>query len=84
MPTPKEPVFPQLQAIIASTLDTRASAVALDAQLRDDLGADSLDLIELSIALEEKFLPKRNIPMADLDSFRTVGDVVAYIEKNAA
>lgn len=84
MTTSKESLFPQLQAVIARTLDTRPSVIELDAQLYDDLGADSLDLIELSIALEEKFLPRQNIPTADLGSFQTVGDVLAYIEKNAA
>lgn len=83
MTTLKESRFPELQVIIARTLDTRPSVIELDAELHE-LGADSLDLIELSIALEEKFLPKQTIPMADLGAFRTVGDVLAYIEKNAA
>ncbi|WP_300792806.1 MULTISPECIES: acyl carrier protein, partial [Helicobacter] len=48
----------------------------------DDLGADSLDVVELVMALEEKF--EIEIPDEEAEKIQTVGDVVAYIEKSKA
>ena len=51
----------------------------LDTSFKDDLGADSLDLFEMVMALEEEF--SKEIPTEDLEKIATIGDVVAYLEK---
>lgn len=68
--------------IIGNVLDG-AHDPAPGASLRDDLGADSIDLLELVMAIEEDF----EIEIDDLgviDAWKTVGDVVAYVEKATA
>ena len=56
------------------------SAVTMEASFLDDLGADSLDIVELVMALEEEF--DIEIPDADAEKVVTVGDVVDYIKEN--
>ena len=55
------------------------SGLTKESKFVDDLGADSLDVVELVMALEEKF--EIEIPDEDAENIATVGDVVAYIEK---
>ena len=55
--------------------------VTTEASFVDDLGADSLDTVELVMAFEEEFTI--DIPDEDAEQMRTVGDAVAYIEKNS-
>jgi acyl carrier protein len=55
--------------------------VTPEASFVDDLGADSLDTVELVMAFEEEFTI--DIPDEDAEQMRTVGDAISYIEKNA-
>ena len=75
-----EEVFEKIKAIIVEQLGVSETAVTMDASFIDDLGADSLDIVELVMALEEEF--DIEIPDADAEKVVTVGDVVEYIKEN--
>ena len=76
-----EEVLEKVKGIIVEQLGTADSAVSMEASFIDDLGADSLDIVELIMALEEEF--DIEIPDADAEKVVTVGDVVEYIKENA-
>ena len=73
--------FERVQKIICEQLEIDSHLVTEDASISGDLGADSLDLIDLSMSIEEEF----NLEVHDdvLDHVRTVGDIVKFIEDNA-
>ena len=73
-----EEVFEKVKAIIVEQLGAAEASVTLEASFIDDLGADSLDIVELIMALEEEF--DTEIPDADAEKIVTVGDVVDYIK----
>ena len=75
-----EEVFEKVKGIIVEQLGVADTAVTLEASFIDDLGADSLDIVELVMALEEEF--DIEIPDADAQKVVTVGDVVGYIKEN--
>ena len=75
-----EEVFEKVKAIIVEQLGVAETAVDMDASFIDDLGADSLDIVELVMALEEEF--DLEIPDSDAEKVVTVGDVVDYIKEN--
>jgi acyl carrier protein len=66
--------------VVVEQLNADADAVKAESKFVEDLGADSLDVVELVMALEEKF--DIEIPDADAESIATVGDAVKYIEDN--
>ena len=72
--------FEKVKEIIVDTLSCDEEKVALEASLTEDLGADSLDAVELNMALEEAF--EISIPDEELANFKTVQDIVTYIENN--
>jgi acyl carrier protein len=75
-------VFEQLKKIIVEELGLEENEVTLDASFAEDLNADSLDLIELITAVEEKFsTPERKleIPDEDAENLKTVQDAVDYL-----
>jgi acyl carrier protein len=78
----REEVFDQVKEILVERLEVEESDVAIDASLRDDLKADSLDQVELIMDIEERFGIK--IPDEDAQSLGTVGDAVDYIVEHAA
>jgi len=71
-------VFDQVRDIVVDTLNCDAEDVTLDASLSEDLNADSLDAVELNMALEEAF--DIAIPDEDLMKMKTIRDIVEYIE----
>ena len=73
-----EEVFDKVKEIIVEQLGVAENAVTEEASFIDDLGADSLDIVELIMALEEEF--DMEIPDADAEKVVTVGDVVDYIK----
>ncbi len=75
-----EEVFEKVKAIIVEQLGVAEASVTMDSSFIDDLGADSLDIVELIMALEEEF--DIEIPDADAEKVVTVGDVVEYIKEN--
>lgn len=75
-----EEIFEKVKAIIVDQLGVVDSNVTKEASFIDDLGADSLDIVELIMALEEEF--DMEIPDADAEKIVVVNDVVEYIKDN--
>ena len=75
-----EEILEKVKGIIVEQLGVSESSVTLEASFIDDLGADSLDIVELVMALEEEF--NIEIPDADAEKVVTVEDVVNYIKEN--
>ncbi len=73
-------VFERVKGIIVEQLGVAEASVTMEASFIDDLGADSLDIVELVMALEEEF--DIEIPDADAEKVTSVGDVVEYIKEN--
>lgn len=71
------PVFDKVKSIIVSQLGVEEAEVTMEASFIDDLGADSLDIVELVMAFEEEF--DIEIPDEDAEKIRIVGDAVNYI-----
>lgn len=74
-------VFEKVRDIIVEQLNVEADEVTMEASFIDTFGADSLDLVELMIAMEEEF--EMTIPEEDIDKISTVGNVVEYIEAHS-
>lgn len=72
--------FEKVRDIIVETINCSEEIVTLEAKLKDDLDADSLDAVELNMALEEAF--EITIADEDLASFVTVKDIVDYIDNH--
>ena len=64
--------------LIVEQLDADSNSISLEDSFMDDLGADSLDTVELIMAFEEEF--DIEIPDEDAENIRTVGDVIKYLE----
>ena len=73
-------VFERVKKIVVDNLDVEADKVAESASFIDDLGADSLDLVELVMAFEEEF--NIEIPDEVQENIRTVGDAVKHINEH--
>ncbi|MTI79845.1 MAG: acyl carrier protein [Firmicutes bacterium] len=72
--------FEKAKEIIIDQLGVEDEQVTLNSSFVDDLGADSLDIVELVMALEEEF--DMQIPDEEAEKIRTVGDTVKYINEN--
>ena len=73
-------MFDKLKEIIADKLSVNEDEITMESTFIDDLGADSLDIVELIMALEEEL--EMEIPDEDAEGFKTVGDVVEYITEH--
>jgi acyl carrier protein len=73
-------IFEKVQEKVAEQLGVDADEVTLESSFIDDLGADSLDIVELLMALEEEF--DIEIPDEEAEKLSTVSDVVDYIKNN--
>ena len=71
----------KVKEIIAKELEVDAKQLAPEAKFIEDLGADSLDIVELVMALEEEF--GLDIPDEDADKLKTVGDAMKYLQEHA-
>jgi acyl carrier protein len=78
----QEEVFNKVKDIVVENLNVPETAVTMEASFIDDLGADSLDVVELIMSLEEGF--DIEIPDSDAEKVVTVGDVVDYIKDHVA
>ncbi|MGI6703147.1 MAG: acyl carrier protein [Clostridia bacterium] len=74
-------ILEKVREIIADQLGVDEEDIVSDARFLEDLGADSLDLVELIMALEEEF--DLEIPDEDAEKISTVGDAVEYIKVNS-
>ena len=70
----------KIKEMVAESLGVDAGTITEETSFKDDLGADSLDLFELVMALEEEY--DVEIPTEDLGQIATVGDVISYIESH--
>ncbi len=73
-------VFEKVRAIICDQLEMEEDAVTMESVLLEDLGADSIDLADLVMTLEDEF--DLEISDEELESIRTVADIVKFIEEN--
>jgi len=71
----------RVKEIIAKELEVEVKQLTPDAKFIEDLGADSLDIVELVMALEEEF--GMDIPDEDADKLKTVGDAMEYLKQHA-
>ncbi len=71
-------MFERIQEIIADKLSIDVESITMEASFIDDLNADSLDIVELIMALEDEL--DMEIPDEDVENFKTVGDVVNYVK----
>lgn len=74
-------IFNKLKALIAEQLGVDEDTITLEATFVDDLGVDSLDLVELSMALEDEF-GIEEMAEEDMANIKTVGDLVEYLGKH--
>ncbi len=74
-----EAILEEVKTLVAEQLDVDRNTITPNSSFEDDLRADSLTLVELLMAIEEKF-DLDDIPEEDADGIKTVGDVVKYIE----
>lgn len=73
-------VAEKVKEMIIKQLDSKESEVVPEARFIDDLGADSLDIVELIMALEDEY--GLEIPDEDAEKMETVGDAIRYIEEH--
>lgn len=71
--------FDKIKEIIAEQLNVEESQIAMDTHLMKDLEADSLDAVEIIMAIEDEF--DIEIPEEDADKFQCIGDIVKYVEE---
>ena len=71
-------VFDKVKELIAEQLDADADSIVASANIQDDLGADSLDVVDLVMSIEESF--DIEIPDEEVENIKTVGDIVKFIE----
>lgn len=74
-------MFEQIRAILCEQLDLEEDAVTMDSDIMEDFDADSLDLADLVMTMEDEF--HLEVPDEEIEKFRTVGDIVRYVEDNA-
>ena len=73
-------VFDKVKAILVDQLDVDENKVTMEASITDDLGADSLDIADIVMSIEEFNV---EVPDEQLQNIKVVGDIVKYIEENA-
>ena len=71
-------VFEQLRSIICEQLELQPSQITMESSMADELGADSLDLVDIIMSIEDEF--DVDIPDEEVEKLRCVGDLVHYIE----
>ena len=73
-------VFEKVRDILVEQLDVEEDKISMEASIIDDLGADSLAVVDLVMSLEDEFGVE--IPDEQVENIKTVGDIVKYIEEN--
>jgi acyl carrier protein len=75
-------IFERVKKVTVEELDVKAEEVSMESSFTDDLGADSLDVVELVMAFEDEF--GINIPDEEVGEIKTVGNAVDYISKKVS
>ena len=73
-------IFDRVKAILSEQLDVDAADITMESLIADDLGADSIDVVDLIMSLEDEF--DMEIPDEQVENIRTVGDLVHFVEEN--
>ncbi len=73
-------VLEKVKMILADQLEVEEDTITTDTDIQDDLGADSLDVVDLIMSLEDEF--EIEVPDEDIEKLRTVGALVSYIESH--
>lgn len=73
-------VLEKVKMILADQLEVEEDTITADTDIQDDLGADSLDVVDLIMSLEDEF--EIEVPDEDIEKLRTVGALVSYIESH--
>lgn len=74
-------IFEKVRALIAEQLDIEEEKITLESDVIEDLGADSLDMVDLVMTFEDEF--DIEIPDEQVENVKTVGDIVKYLEEIA-
>lgn len=73
-------VFEKIKKILSEQLEVDESEITAESNMIEDLGADSLDLVDLVMTVEDEF--DIEVPDEDIENIKTVGDVVNFISSN--
>ena len=73
-------VLEKVKAILAEQFDVEEDKITADTDLQEDLGADSLDVVDLLMSIEDEF--EVEVPDEEIENIKTVGSLVSYIEAN--
>lgn len=73
-------VLEKVKAILSEQFDVEEDSITPDTNIAEDLGADSLDVVDLLMSIEDEF--EIEIPDEEVDNIKTVGELVKYIEGN--
>ena len=73
-------VLEKVKMILSSQFDVEEDSITPETNIADDLGADSLDVVDMLMSLEDEF--DVEIPDEEIERIRTVGELVAYLEEN--
>ena len=76
-----EQIFEKIRAILAEQLDIDEDRITMDSNLAEDFDADSLDVVDVNMSLEDEF--GIEVPDEAIEDLHTVGDVVRFVEENA-
>lgn len=74
-------VFEKVKAILSEQFDVEEDTITTETTLQDDLGADSLDVVDLLMSIEDEF--EVEIPDEEVENIKTVGALVEYIESHS-
>lgn len=74
-------VLEKVKAILAEQFDVEEDTITADTDLQEDLGADSLDVVDLLMSIEDEF--EVEVPDEEIENIKTVGSLVSYIEANS-
>ena len=74
-------VLEKVKAILAEQFNVEEDKITADTDLQEDLGADSLDVVDLLMSIEDEF--EVEVPDEEIENIKTVGSLVSYIEANS-
>lgn len=73
-------IFEKIKNILAEQLDADEAEMTMETNIAKDLGADSLDVVELLMSIEDEF--EVEIPDEEIENIKTIGELVEYIQSN--